>query len=285
MRELSLGIVPYLNVLPLLEGLDADFPEKNWIRATPRELAGLLRTGEVDLAVVSTFEGIRGSQDYTLVPQAAIGSDGPVRSVCLYSKVPLSRIQRVLLDYSSLTSSHLIRILLTELFGLAPEYENSSEPIGVDFDWHGDPHDAIAVIGDVALRWERQFPYVLDMGAAWKRLTGLPFVFAGWWVRPGLTLRPDEMDAFRRARRLGQRRIPAIVNRLPESTLSEFGGTRNLVDYLANSIRFELNTAELESLDLFRKKLISHGLLNSGTPPVTLSGERRHIQSFHSGKD
>jgi chorismate dehydratase len=36
------------------------------------------------------------------------------------------------------------------------------------------------IIGDDALRLRTRFDYVLDLGEAWQRWTGLPFVFAAW---------------------------------------------------------------------------------------------------------
>ena len=50
----------------------------------------------------------------------------------------------------------------------------------------GFPHDAVLVIGDAALRArapKHDYPYVNDLGAAWKEWTGLPFVFAVWVAR------------------------------------------------------------------------------------------------------
>jgi chorismate dehydratase len=48
-----------------------------------------------------------------------------------------------------------------------------------------DTHEAALWIGDPAL--ERiasgQYPYQYDLGTAWKKLTGLPFVFAEWVIR------------------------------------------------------------------------------------------------------
>jgi chorismate dehydratase len=42
------------------------------------------------------------------------------------------------------------------------------------------------VIGDHALTLRTRYPYVLDLGQAWKEWTGLPFVFAAWIGQPGV---------------------------------------------------------------------------------------------------
>jgi chorismate dehydratase len=49
------------------------------------------------------------------------------------------------------------------------------------------PHDAVLVIGDPALLLaaRKSYPHRVDLGAAWKQWTGLPFVFAVWAARRG----------------------------------------------------------------------------------------------------
>src|SRR5690606_33749616 len=124
-------------VLPLLEGLDETFPHSQWIEATPRECAGLMQAEEVDVSIVSTWEGLR--QGWRLLPGAAIGSDGAVRSVALYSKVPLREIRSVLLDRASLSSVNLATILWRDLLGIDPESSLSKRPLAVTFDIARDP--------------------------------------------------------------------------------------------------------------------------------------------------
>lgn len=271
-RPLKLGIVPYINVLPLLEGLSAVYTEQKWIRATPRVLGELLACGAIDVAAVSTFEGIRCAGDYRLVPGAGIGSDGPVRSVALYAKCPLTEVRSVLVDHASLTSSNLVRILARELLGIDPGYDLSTEPLSADYDWGRGSHDAVLVIGDVALQWENEFGHKLDLGEGWKRLTGLPFVFAGWWTRAGLQLSVAEVAAFIDARRRGQQNAATIADALPDSFAATHGGRASLRDYLAKAIRYDLGDRELEAIALFREKLLAHGLIPADTPPVTLAG-------------
>ncbi len=271
MRPLRLGIVPYLNVLPLLEGLDGDFPREGWVRATPRVQAELLERGEVDVAAVSSFEGLRRAPRYRLVPGAAIGSEGPVRSVVLYSKVPLPEVRAVLLDRASLTSIHLLQVLLKEGHGLAPELRVAPAPLTPRETWGALPEDAFLVIGDAALALQGPFPLQLDLGGEWHRQTGLPFVFAAWWVREGLELTVEECSAFAQARERGTARIAEIVSRLPDEETTPCGGPLGVVDYLTNAVRFGLGPRELEGLALFREKLLRHGLLPQGVPEPPLA--------------
>lgn len=264
-----LGIVPYLNVLPLLEGLEQTFPRENWVRATPRELGGLLAAGEVDVAILPVFEALREG-GHAMVPGCAIGCDGPVRSVQLFAAKPIAEVRRVLLDRSSLTSVNLARIILPEHLGLSPEYELSPEPIPEDFDLAASGFDAAVVIGDVALAWDGRFEHAVDLGAAWKEMTGLPFVFAGWFVRPGVRLRPGEIAAFVRARREGERAVYDIAKRVAGEDSSR---VVELVSYLSRSVRYALGEAELAAIEEFRRRLVARGLLPEDTARLTLLPE------------
>lgn len=263
---LRLGVVPYLNILPLIEGLDANIPRSNWIRATPRELAGLLGSGELDVASLPIFEVLRDG-GYSLIPSCAIACDGPVRSVQVFSKVPIPQIRSVLLDRASLTSANLARVILADAYGLRPICATSSAPLTADFDWRRHEAEAFLCIGDTALRWEGAFPHALDLGTAWKALTNLPFVFAAWAVRRDASLSGAQIEWFAEARRRGVDAIRAISER---HATAEAMDVRALESYLRDAIRFSLGRQELAGIAEYRKRLIAHGLLPDSAAPVRL---------------
>lgn len=271
-----LGLVPYLNILPLLEELDSVFPRENWVRATPRELSLQLAQGQLDIALLSIIEGIQFPDRYRLIPGAAIGSNGPVRSVRLFSKIPISEIKTVLLDKASLTSINLMKILLAEMFDLAPDYRVSQTPINREHQWEPTV-DAAVVIGDTALAWENQFPYELDAGEAWKTLTGLPFVFAGWLVRKDSLLSEKQIKAFEKARIAGRNNITKIVDQIPDSEKSLYGGADSLRQYFTEAIRYELGDKELEGINLFRDKLLRHQLIRPTEQKLELATSQNEI--------
>lgn len=264
--SLRIGIVPYLNMLPLLEGLREDLPQAQWTRATPRELADRLAAGELDVAAVSTHEGLRREGDYTLLPGAALGCDGAVRSVALHARVPLGKIRRVLLDRASLTSIHLARILAAEWLGIDPSWHLSAEPVE-GAGWP-EEYDACVVIGDTALRWEGRFPHQLDLGEGWKRLTGLPFVFAGWWARREAAITAQEAATFARARERGVAAIEEITARLDDNTARQFHGRESLLRYFREAMVYDLGPRQWEAIALYRAKLIQHGLLDAAPSPT-----------------
>ncbi|HSD25679.1 MAG TPA: menaquinone biosynthesis protein [Vicinamibacteria bacterium] len=172
-----LGAVSYLNAAPPVHGLDRD-PRFRVASEVPSRVARWLHAGEVDLGLIPSVEYAFG--DYAIVPGIGIGSRGKVRSVLLFHHGPLDRVRRVALDTSSRTSATLVRIVLRERLGRAPEYV----PMAPDLVDMLAVADAALVIGDPALDHEGDAAS-LDLGEEWSRLTGLPFVYAFWAGRPG----------------------------------------------------------------------------------------------------
>jgi chorismate dehydratase len=176
-RVVRLGAVSYLNSEPHVHGLEGD-PRFRLEREVPSRVARRLSAGEVDLGLVPSIEYAFG--DYAIVPGIAVGSRGPVRSVCLFHHGPLERVRRVAVDTSSRTSAALVKILLRERLGRDPQYV----PMGPGLVDMLAVADAALLIGDPALDQEGEVCR-LDLGEAWTRLTGLPFVFAFWAGRQG----------------------------------------------------------------------------------------------------
>ena len=77
----------------------------------PSGLARDLAADRLDVALVPTFEALR-SPHYTLVKGVGIACDGPVYSVFLAHRGPLAELHSVALDPASLTSVHLLQVLL-----------------------------------------------------------------------------------------------------------------------------------------------------------------------------
>ena len=110
----------------------------------------------------------------------------------------------MLVDCDSHTSIMLMRVVLQLQFGLAPEILSLKPG---ERSWHatsaGGAPQAMLLIGDkvvTAAPSDEDYPHQLDLGVAWKRMTGLPFVFAVWMALPGTDLAgaPATLDAQRR---------------------------------------------------------------------------------------
>ena len=96
---LRLGVVAYLNSIPLFRSLEAS-SDVEIIERVPAELTELLMTGAVDVALLPLFEYLRGIGD-ALIPGVSIASRGPVQSVALFLKVPRSEVRSIAVDRAS----------------------------------------------------------------------------------------------------------------------------------------------------------------------------------------
>src|SRR5207253_4854442 len=105
---------------PLIHELEALAAPAELILDYPSRLADDLQHGRLDVALIPIIEYFR-SGEYTIVPNIAIASRGPVLSVTLFSRVPWTEIRRVALDEGSRTSAALAQILLRRKFGVRPE--------------------------------------------------------------------------------------------------------------------------------------------------------------------
>src|SRR5207249_13209 len=132
-------------------------------------------------------EFARHSDALRLLPGIGITSDGPVKSVALFSRRPVGQLDRrtVLLTASSRTAVALLELLCRDVWKVQPRFAQARAE-GSDLDGLAHlPHDAVLVIGDAALLLAARHSYThrIDLGEEWKRWTGLPFVFAVWAAR------------------------------------------------------------------------------------------------------
>ncbi|PYR27951.1 MAG: hypothetical protein DMF98_04305 [Acidobacteria bacterium] len=214
--RVRVGAVGYLNARPLVYGLErsARFDVRYDV---PSECARLLHDDAIDIGLIPSIEYLRGGP-YAIVPDLAIASRGPVASVLLYVTRPIDHVRSIAMDTSSRTSVALARVLCARLFKIQPVIDAR----GPDLPDMLSRCDAALIIGDNALfldprsvrlqahisvdagRWNDAAAFALpadagaetpiqaiDLGDAWTRMTGLPFVYAFWAGRPGVLTAQD----------------------------------------------------------------------------------------------
>ena len=196
--RIRVGAVSYLNAKPLYHRLAERSARVELSMDLPSRLATRLASGDLDIALIPSVEYLRGvAAGYEILPGFAIAARGPVRSVKLFSRVPLDRVDRLAMDEGSRTSRALARVWLDARHGVRPSVIETL-PMGVSA--LESTADAVLVIGDRAMKVpDAPFHSVVDLAEAWVGLTGLPFVFALWVVRPGVDLGdlPEILDACR----------------------------------------------------------------------------------------
>jgi len=207
-EPIRIGAVNYLNTKPLIHELEALAGGAQLILDYPSRLADDLQQGRLDVALIPIIEYFRAG-DYTLVPDIAIASSGPVLSVTLFSRVPWTEIRRVALDEGSRTSAALTQVLLRKRYGVRPEIC----PLPLDRVAEEVDADAVLLIGDRAMHaCLPGFRYAFDLGQEWHEWTGLPFVYAAWAVRAGVDL-GAVTEALYEAKRRGCANIGPIAAR------------------------------------------------------------------------
>lgn len=201
--KFRIGGVPYGVGAPLLAGLESD-PAVEFVREAPTRLIERLRAGDLDAALVSSIEAIRG-HDYLAVPTLGIACKREIRSVRAFRRRSAS-ICTVGVDASSATSVALLRLLLANVFARDVASDVRFETIAPTRSPDTLPHDLVMLIGDAGLEADPGAREVWDLGREWCQWTGLPFVFALWILRPDAdvhALVPVLHAARERGRRLG----------------------------------------------------------------------------------
>jgi cyclic dehypoxanthinyl futalosine synthase len=248
--------VSFLNAQPILHGLLTGLADDRMHveLAEPAELARRLFEDEADVAL-SPVAPLATHGGLEIVPGIAIGCDGAVESVRIVGDVPIEEADEIMLDAASRSSVVLARLIVRHLRkGNEPKY--SARPAReIMAKAHG--RTLGVLIGDVALEAKGHYAYELDLGQAWKDMTGLPFVFAVWTARPGVLTAHDT--------RLLQGSLEAGLaarQQIAQAWACGHGGDPIAhAAYLTNSIRYQLDDAALAGLREFLRRAAEAKLL------------------------
>lgn len=269
------GHIQFINCYPLFYGLiEKKFLlEIDLIKGNPKDLSRMLKANLLDLAPIPSIEYARNYQDYVLMPDISISSDGEVKSIYLFSKVPIQDLQgkKVALTNTSATSQALLRIILARKYGVIPEYFTSMPELRAMLM----EADAALLIGDDALRARYKTSdrlYIYDLGKEWKDLTGLPMVFAVWAIRREFAqsqLSQVKMikDAFIDSMAYSLENINDVAAKASEW---EDFPAEYLVDYFA-SLRFDFDKSKHEGLLEYYRQANSMGIIDQ-VPPLKVLG-------------
>ena len=289
---LRVGCVKYLNARPLIRGWPGEVAFEH-----PSALCERLANGELDVALVSSFEFLR-NPIYRIIDDVSISSDGPVYSVVVAHRDEISRIDEIELDPASETAVNLLRCLLGEL-GLNPDLKRRStgilpaggtdsscgEPLGpADISpavvKSGSAARAQLLIGDQAIRFRQkhadEFQF-WDLGEQWNKLMGLPFVYALWLIRPEVVAPKQIADRLRDLReenlaQLNQLILDAVsgvgMSAVALAKADDPGApviTREFLNcYYQEHLRFSFGKKEKEGLRTFAQLCAKRRLLPEG---------------------
>jgi len=204
----------------------------------PARLVDQLNQGQIDIGLVpvASIPKIRGAQ---VMGEYGIATDNQVASVALFSQVPIDEIRSVILDYQSRTSAALLRILMRDHWKKQVDFLPSE---GDEFIDEIRDQTAGLIIGDRALLNLERFPFVYDLGMAWRSLTGMPFVFAVWVSTKPMD--PDFTAQFDQSNSVGLKRLDELAKAWPLPGV-------DMLTYYRDRISYRIDMQKREALERF----------------------------------
>ena len=282
MNPLRIGVISFVNTLPLIRGLEQGSPGEGGyelVHASPSALADRLRYGELDAALIPAVEYFRGV-GAGVVPGLCISSRGPVESIRLLANKPLEQLDRVLVDQSSRTSVAMLRLLLDRVYRVSPDfYSFRPDPAHPFRGPDGEEAPASLIIGDAAMELGDVDAMVdMDLGAWWQNTFHRPFVYALWVTRaaPGEEDHARLSDLLRSSAARGSRELSLICE---EASRDKGWPEARVHRYLTDNIRFKLDDDALRGLGLFRELCIENYLCpNRGAVSESLKDLRSGME-------
>jgi chorismate dehydratase len=250
LTDLRIGCVSFLNSKPLIYGLERE-PKLSMTLDVPANLAAMLSSRAVDVALLPVIDYQR-LPGLRLIPAGGIASDGHTLTVRIFSRTPIDRLKVLACDPDSHTSVALARVILAEQYGIRPDLRPLRDPaLPADI--------SRLLIGDKVITEEPAgFDHQLDLGFAWKQLTGRPFAFAMWMAREGVDL-ADWPARLARARREGLANVEQIL----EHHASRLGWPTDIARrYLTEYLEYDITPRHIDAIRYFYQLAAKHGIID-----------------------
>ena len=262
--KLNIGRIPYANLFPIFHYLDSECDQSDFrfVEGVPSKVNKMMRTGELDLSPSSSIEYLRNKDEYVLLPWFSISSSGPIKSILLFSRLPITELgnQSIAVSSESETSTVLLRIILEEFLSLKCRYEPIEEHSVKDI---LSAYPAMLHIGDTALTEAKKLktngnqscaPFMYDLGELWDKHTGLPFVYALWLVRKKALSEKNGLikklsSDLKNAKDYASKRFTSIAKDAPHK---KWFTEEELVRYWT-TISYDFTEKHMEGLKLFEK--------------------------------
>ncbi|WP_231038545.1 menaquinone biosynthetic enzyme MqnA/MqnD family protein [Pectinatus haikarae] len=178
------GHINFLNCQPLTYSLLKCGYHRgiSLVMGVPSVLNKAMEQGQLHVSPMSSFAFGQMSISLMMLPNLGIVADGIVQSIILVSKRPIDALdgKKILLTAQSATSHCLLKIIMRKAYKCIPQYE--VRPLDPQCILNED-ETADLFIGDDALyinHNRQEGMYYYDLGNEWKKMTGLPMVYAVW---------------------------------------------------------------------------------------------------------
>lgn len=264
------GHIQFINCFPLFYGLiEKKFLlEIYLIKGNPKDLNQMLEANLLDMAPIPSIKYANNYRNYVIMPDISISCDGEVKSIYLFSKVPIQDLhhKRIALTNTSATSQALLRIIMARKYEVVPEYFDSIPELRAMLM----EADAALLIGDDALRAKYKVSdnlYVYDLGLEWKKLTGLPMVFSVWAIRREFAEKQlDQVKLIKEAFSDSMAYSLENINDVARKACQwEDFPPEYLVEYFT-TLRFDFDKSKQEGLAEYYRQASSMGLIEQAPP-------------------
>ena len=240
MKKIRISAVSYTNTKPFIYGIQHT-PVIDQIDLSldmPSDCAQKLIDDKVDIGLIPVAAALN-LPEWHIVSDYCIGANGAVNSVFIFSNCDIREVKTVQLDPQSRTSNNLARVLLKNFWKIEPQLVVNAP----DYAQSADTHTAFVQIGDRTFGKKQKFKYVYDLAEEWKKMTGLPFLFAAWISNKPV---PQEfIEEFNKGLKFGLEHRAELLKELPER--NDF----DLEDYLMHKLDFNLTENKKTALFLF----------------------------------
>lgn len=287
-KKLKIGRIPYANLFPIFHYLDnqCNHSEYAFIKGVPSKLNKMLRSGELDISPSSSIEFLKNKNKYRILPWLSVSSSGPIKSILLFSSVPIEALggKTIAVSSDSETSAALLKVILKEFYSLKCKFKQtglrsvknilSSVPavlhIGDTAMMEAKKIESRVKSQELEIKKEKHIsclethnsklltlnsgPYVYDLGEIWDKHTGLPFVYALWVVRKkALSEKGDLISKLSsdliNAKKYANNKLALTAREAPQRKwISE----KELVKYW-KIISYDFTEKHMEGLRLFEK--------------------------------
>ena len=245
MERLKIAIVHYKNTLPFEWGLCRKGIDKlhELHFGSSATCAEQVTSGTVDMGIIPVAALFDNPHLDILLPYCIAG-ERTIRTVCLYSELPIEQTQRVWLDYESRSGVLLAKVLLTQYWGLRPTWLDAQP----NYEREIQGSTSAVMIGDKVFEMEkREGLYVYDLCKIWRDWTGLPFVFAVWAGRN--TIHPESLTPIKEALEYG-------IDHKQEAIQKNHLAVKNIAgikEYITETIAYRLTSPMEEAIEKFRQ--------------------------------
>jgi len=268
----SLGVIEFINTIPIYFGLQTDPLAITRVVANPAQLNERMTQGLLDVSPVSSAHYLRHKDRYVLLDDLSVSSYGSVDSVLFLTQMPFERwLQQttpspIAVPNDSETSIALLGHLLQQESGLdyrpqmvvyeASQYQEALQQYG-----------AVLIIGDRALSSQQQLPtasyYCTDLAQWWVSQTQLPFVFAVWVAqKPWSQKHPDTLKQLNQQLVTAKTRFfqsPELLAAAIQLAQQETGLPADLIHrYWHQSLNYDLTSDHHRALQHFENIVTSN---------------------------